>query len=74
LIDWNELIRKGEIADSPGRQEACQVCRYKATFREGKPGSEHVEVIAAMSYHGALRKLKGRTKRLLSLVKINDEF
>ena len=66
-------MRKGGITDSPDRQEACQIYRYQATFREGKPGSEHIEIIEAMSYHGALRKLKGRTKRLLSLVKINDE-
>ncbi len=72
MIDWNELMRKGGIADSPGRQEACQIYRYQATFREGKPGSEHVEIIEAMSYHGALRKIKGRSKRLLSLMRIND--
>ncbi len=72
MIDWNRLMREGGIADSPGRQEACQVYTYKAIFREGKPGSEHVEIIEAMSYHGALKKLKGRSKALLSLARIND--
>ena len=71
MIDWNELMRKGGIADSPGRQKACQVYRYRATFREGKPGSEHVEIIEAMSHHGALKKLKGRSKTLYSLEKLD---
>lgn len=66
-------MRKGGIADSPGRQEACQVYRYRATFREGRPGSEYVEIIEAMSHYGALRKLKSRSKGLLSLIKINDQ-
>jgi hypothetical protein len=45
--------------------------RFEATFRE-KTGSEHVEIIEAMSYHGALKKLKGRSKTLFSLCLIND--
>ena len=59
------------IADSPGRVEACKMMRFEATFRE-KTGSEHVEIINAMSYHGALKKLKGRSKTLFSLCIIND--
>lgn len=59
------------IADSPGRREACKMMRFEATFRE-KTGSEHVEIIEAMSYHGALKKLKGRSKTLFSLCLIND--
>jgi hypothetical protein len=45
--------------------------RFEASFRE-KSGLEHVEVIDAMSYHGALKKLKGRSKTLFSLCLIND--
>jgi hypothetical protein len=45
--------------------------RFEATFRE-KSGLEHVEVIDAMSYHGALKKLKGRSKTLHSLCIIDD--
>lgn len=59
------------IADSPGRQEACKMMRFEATFRE-KTGSEHVEIIKAMSYHGALKKLKGRSRTLFSLCIVDD--
>lgn len=59
------------IADSPGRQEACKMMRFEATFRE-KTGSEHVENIKAMSYHGALKKLKGRSRTLFSLCIVDD--
>jgi len=59
------------IADSPGRQEACKMQRFEVTFRE-KNGFEHVEIINAMSYHGALKKLKGRSKTLFSLCIIDD--
>ena len=64
-------MRDAGIEESPGRQEACKVLRFEAAFRE-KSGLEHVEVIDAMSYHGALRKLKGRSKTLFSLRIIND--
>ena len=70
-MDWSKLMRDAGIADSPGRQEACKMLRFEATFRE-KTGSEHVEIIKAMSYHGALKKLKGRSKTLFSLYIIND--
>ncbi len=59
------------ISESPGRQEACKVLRFEATFRE-KTGSEHVEIINAMSYHGALKKLKSRSKTLFSLCLVDD--
>jgi len=59
------------IAESPGRDDACKMMRFEATFRE-KSGSEHTEFIAAMSYHGALKKLKGRSKTLFSLCLVND--
>ena len=64
-------MRDAGIEESPGRQEACKVLRFEATFCE-KSGLEHVEIINAMSYHGALRKLKGRSKTLFSLRIIND--
>jgi len=60
------------IPESPGRVEASEVYRYLATFMEAKAGSEYSVIIEAMSYHGALKKLKGRSKKLLSLVRIND--
>jgi len=59
------------IEESPGRVEASKMRRFEATFRE-KSGGEHVEIIDAMSYHGALKKLKGRSKTLFSLCLIND--
>jgi len=59
------------ISESPGTQEACKVLRFEATFRE-KTGSEHVEIINAMSYHGALKKLKSRSKTLFSLCLVDD--
>ncbi len=71
MIDWNQLIRDGKISESPGKAEASQMLFFKATFRE-KSGAEHSETIAAMSYHGALRKLKGRSKTLISLKKIHE--
>jgi hypothetical protein len=70
-MDWSKMMRDAGIADSPGRAEACKMQRFEATFRE-KTGSEHVEIIEAMSYHGALKKLKGRSKTLFSLCLIND--
>lgn len=64
-------MRDAGISESPGRQEACKMLQFEATFRE-KSGLEHTESIAAMSYHGALKKLKGRSKTLFSLCLIND--
>lgn len=64
-------MRDAGIEESPGRVEASKMRRFEATFRE-KSGLEHVEVIDAMSYHGALKKLKGRSKTLFSLCLIND--
>ena len=64
-------MRDAGIEESPGRVEASKMRRFEATFRE-KSGLEHVEVIDAMSYHGALKKLKGRSKTLYSLCIIND--
>ena len=72
MIDWGKLMSDAGIPESPGRVEASEVYRYLATFMEAKAGSEHSVIIEAMSYHGALKKLKGRSKRLLSLVRIND--
>ena len=60
------------IPESPGRLEASKVYRYLATFMESKGGAKHSVIIEAMSYHGALKKIKGRSKALLSLVRIND--
>lgn len=70
-MDWSQMMRDAGIADSPGRQEACKMLRFEAVFRE-KSGLEHIETIHAMSYHGALKKLKGRSKTLFSLCLIND--
>ena len=64
-------MRDAGIEESPGRAEACKMRRFEVTFRE-KNGLEHVEVIDAMSYHGALKKLKGRSKTLFSLCIIDD--
>ena len=70
-MDWNKMMRDAGISESPGRQEACKMQRFEVTFRE-KNGLEHVEIINAMSYHGALKKLKGRSKTLFSLCIVND--
>ena len=59
------------IKESPGREEASKMLRFEAAFRE-KSGLEHSEIINAMSYHGALKKLKGRSKTLCSLCIVND--
>ena len=64
-------MRDTGIADSPGREEASKMMRFEATFRE-KTGWEHTEFIDAMSYHGALKKLKGRSKTLYSLCIVDD--
>ena len=64
-------MRDAGIADSPGRKEASKILRFEAVFRE-KSGLEHTEFIETMSYHGALKKLKGRSKTLFSLCLIND--
>lgn len=64
-------MRDAGIADSPGREQASKILRFEATFRE-KSGWEHTEFIEAMSYHGALKKLKGRSKTLFSLCIVND--
>jgi hypothetical protein len=59
------------IEESPGKVEASKMRRFEATFRE-KSGWEHVEIIDAMSYHGALKKLKCRSKTLYSLEKLDQ--
>jgi len=70
-MDWSKIMSDAGIHDSPGRTEACKMQRFEATFRE-KSGLEHVEIINAMSYHGALKKLKGRCKTLFSLCLVDD--
>jgi hypothetical protein len=70
-MDWSKMMRDAGIEESPGRVEASKMRQFEATFRE-KSGWEHVEIIDAMSYHGALKKLKGRSKTLFSLCLIND--
>jgi hypothetical protein len=70
-MDWSQMMRDAGIADSPGRKEACRILRFEAVFRE-KSGLEHTEFIEAMSYHGALKKLKGRSKTLFSLCLVDD--
>jgi hypothetical protein len=70
-MDWSKMMLDAGIEESPGREEASKMLRFEASFRE-KSGLEHVEVIDAMSYHGALKKLKGRSKTLHSLCIIDD--
>jgi hypothetical protein len=70
-MDWSKMMRDAGIEESPGRVEASKMRRFEATFRE-KSGWEHVEIIDAMSYHGALKKLKGRSKTLYSLEKLDQ--
>ena len=64
-------MRDAGIEESPGRVEASKMRQFEATFRE-KSGWEHVEIIDAMSYHGALKKLKGRSRTLYSLEKLDQ--
>jgi hypothetical protein len=70
-MDWSKMMRDAGISESPGRQEACKMLQFEATFRE-RTGSEHIETIHAMSYYGALKKLKGRSKTLFSLCLVDD--
>ncbi len=65
------MMRDAGIEDSPGREKASKVLRFEAAFRE-KSGLQHSEIINAMSYHGALKKLKGRSKTLCSLCIVDD--
>ena len=65
------MMRDAGIEDSPGREEASKMLRFEAAFRE-KSGLEHFEIINAMSYQGALKKLKDRSKALLSLCIVDD--
>ena len=66
-------MRDGNIPESPGREEAATMIRYRAVFREKKTGLETVEIIEAMSLHGAMRKIKSRIKALHSLVECDDQ-
>ena len=66
-------MRDGNITESPGRGEASKMIRYRAVFREKKTGLETVEIIEAMSLHGAMRKIKSRIKALHSLVECDDQ-
>jgi hypothetical protein len=70
-MDWAKMMRDAGIEDSPGREEASKMLRFEAAFRE-KSGLQHSEIINAMSYHGALKKLKGRSKTLYSLCIVDD--
>jgi hypothetical protein len=72
-MDWNRIMRNGNIPESPGREEAATMIRYRAVFREKKTGLETVEIIEAMSLHGAMRKIKSRSKVLFSLIKCDDQ-
>ena len=73
-MDWGKIMRDGNIPESPGREEASKMIRYRAVFREKKTGLETVEIIEAMSLHGAMRKIKSRIKALHSLVECDDQF
>jgi len=66
-------MRNGNISDSPGREEAAKMIRYRAVFREKKTGLETVEIIEAMSLHGAARKIKSRIQVLFSLTECDDQ-
>jgi len=72
-MDWGKIMRDGSIPESPGREEASKMIRYRAVFREKKTGLETVEIIEAMSLHGAMRKIKSRIKALHSLVECDDQ-
>tara|TARA_B100001939_G_scaffold317489_1_gene304192 strand:+ start:496 stop:717 length:222 start_codon:yes stop_codon:yes gene_type:complete len=72
MMNWNEIMRKGGIPESPGREQAAQMHKYRAVFREKKTGLEQVLFLEAMSLHGAMRKLKGRTQNIVSLVRWTD--
>ena len=69
MMNWNEIMRKGGIPESPGREQAAQMHKYRAVFREKKTGLEQVIFVEAMSHHSALRKLKAQTQSLVSLVR-----
>lgn len=66
-------MRDGNIPESPGREESAKMIRYKAVFREKKTGLETIEIIEAMSLHGAIRKIKSRSKVLFSLTECNEQ-
>lgn len=66
-------MRDGNIPESPGREESARMIRYKAVFREKKTGLETVEIIEAMSLHGAIRKIKSRSKVLFSLTECDEQ-
>jgi len=66
-------MRNGNIPESPGREEAAKMIRYRAVFREKKTGLETVEIIEAMSLHGAARKIKSRIQVLFSLTECDDQ-
>ena len=72
-MDWNTIMRNGNIPESPGREEAATMIRYRAVFREKKTGLETVEIIEAMSLHGAMRKIKSRSKVLFSLIECDEQ-
>jgi hypothetical protein len=72
-MDWNRIMRNGNIPESPGREEAATMIRYRAVFREKKTGLETIEIIEAMSLHGAMRKIKSRSKVLFSLTECDDQ-
>ena len=72
-MNWGKIMRDGNIPESPGREEASRMVRYRAVFREKKTGLETVEIIEAMSLHGAMRKIKSRIKALHSLVECDDQ-
>ena len=72
-MDWNTIMRNGNIPESPGREEAAKMIRYRAVFREKKTGLETVEIIEAMSLHGAIRKIKSRSKVLFSLTECDEQ-
>lgn len=66
-MNWTQILADSGIPESPGRPKAAQMMTFEAVFKN------HTEVIKAMSFRGALKKLKGRSKDLQMLCTADEQ-
>ena len=62
------------MTESPGREEAAKMLRFKVRFVNKKTGFEDTVFLEAMSLHGAMRKIKSKyaIRDLHSIIQCDD--
>lgn len=71
-MNWTKILSDSGTPESPGREEAARMKRYRALFRDKYTGVESEQIIEAMSLYGAMRQIKSKTKVLFLLTECLD--